>query len=1291
MEKKNLPLLKILMVFILFIFLLLPSPALPYNWPWDQGHDCVETAAGSGSWGKYDYDGVFHGTYSSKECCELLCKICPVYANTGALQKTYTDLSVPGIGPALRIVRTYNSQDWATSLLGHGWIFNFGRELIIIRNKAWEKIIGVRLETGEKNFFKENVDGTLERLTAYGVTYDLIKNTDGTYTIKNRDGSRHELRTDGKISRIIDKNNNQLIFEYNSVGCLSKITNASGNYVTLQLGPNGKIASISDNLGRTISYTYDQNGNLASSTDPMGNITQYAYNSNNLLAQIIDPRGNVIESATYDNNQPPRVSTFTEKGETYTIAYFDGRTEKTDSQGNKWTYYFNDVGVITKVIDPLGNVTEQLPNKVTSTSLDWKADANGNITHFTYDANGNMTSKTDPLGNTWIYTYVPGTSLVATETNPLGVVTKYEYDVNGNVIRLTRDFRGLLENTTTFAYDIQGNQTSITNPLGHTTSYEYDAAGNLIKATDPMGNVRSYTYDARGNKLTETDPKGSRVIYSYDLLDRLISVTDALGNSTGYTYDANGNQEKVRLPNGEEITYQYDSNNRLIKTSDPLGNTQTYAYDNKNNLVLITDANGNKIQYGYDSFDRRINITDEESHQTTYVYDAAGNMISVTDAKGNKTDFIYDANNRLIRKTYPDGASYTYAYDALGRKITQTDPNGNTINLIYDRLNRMVQKQYPDGNTADFTYDLMGRMLSGSNSDSTLSYIFDPLGRVVSSNQNGKTVQYTYDASGSRIFLTTPEGESVQYSYNDANLMTQMQLSNGKRITYTYSAVGGIIRIDYTGGAFTTKVFDKAGRLANTSHNNSTGTEIYFQGNTFDNVGNIVKKTTEEGDTSYNYNKIYQLTDVDNPTTDDEHFRYDAVGNRLTSADHTDWTYNNRNELINYGGITYTYDSNGNTVSRTEAGGTTVYQYNYENRLSRVDFPNGGHATYKYDIRSRRIEKSVDGVVTKYLYDGDRLLAEYDASGSLKRNYFNGALDFNPSMLVEGGRLYFYVKDHLGTPQKVVNESGNIEWSAEYTSFGNANITVNSVTNNFRFPGQYFDQETGLHYNQYRYYDVQTGRYLRVDPIRLMGGINLYIYADLNPVNSEDPMGLYSITISRDEYWTMWKASHPGLTPEQYRDLENVLNRGCIGITDINLFEFGNASLSDCYATFAQAKQRQDQMRGECTCQRNITLMGKPGGAKMFSKRFWSSGDPYTPDPSTGKVDMSGYSYRARPGYVNFDYGWYDESANLWIHANHFHDPGGMGPMKVYYSDLEHYSRPLLDFDKQFFCVACEN
>lgn len=156
-----------------------------------------------------------------------------------------------------------------------------------------------------------------------------------------------------------------------------------------------------------------------------------------------------------------------------------------------------------------------------------------------------------------------------------------------------------------------------------------------------------------------------------------------------------------------------------------------------------------------------------------------------------------------------------------------------------------------------------------------------------------------------------------------------------------------------------------------------------------------------------------------------------------------------------------------------------------------------------------------------------------------------------------------------------------------------------------------------------------------------------------------------------DEYVKRWEArTGRKMTAAERKTLE----RGCIGITALNLGKNGlpNPPLTDCYATLDQAKARAAQLEKDTG-----------HAAVVFSKRFYSDGDSYTPDPYTGKVDMKGYAYKAKPGYVNFDYGIYEEETGSWWHANH-KEPG----MKVYRSTLQHYSRPLMDFDKQVFCVA---
>ncbi len=954
----------IVLVSCAFVFSLFSQNGFSYNWPWDQGHDCVQGANG---WGKWDYNGKFQGKYTSKECCQLLCKICPVYANTGRFQKTYTDLSVPGDGPNLSITRTYNSQDWDNSLLGWGWTFNFGKRLIITRNKAGEKVIGVLLRTGEKNYYKENPDGILERLTDYGATYQLIKNPDGTYTIKNRDGSRTEIRSDGKIDRVIDRNGNTLVFQYNSVGCLSRITNASGNYVDFQLGPNGKVASITDNFGRTVAYTYDQDANLIQVTDPMGNSVHYSYDARHYLTQIVDARGNRVLSINYDNHEPPRVASFTEKGETWTIAYYDGYTVKTDSHGHSWTYYFNDVGVIERVIDPLGHEEKRQLNKITATSVDWQEDRNGNRTTYTYDSEGNIATKTDPLGNVWHYTYVPGTDWIQTETNPLGIVTRYAYDSNGNLLRLTRDSGGSLENTTSYTYDSNGRQTSMTDPLGHTTNYEYDAKGNLIKVTDPLGNVTTYTYDSRGNKLTETDALGNTTTYAYDLLDRLVSVTDAMGDTTAYAYDANGNRISETDANGNTRRFTYDAWNRLIKETDPLGHTTSYTYDSRDNRTSMTDANGHTTTYTYDILDRLNCEINALGGQTCYTYDAEGNTLTITNPNGNTTTFAYDVNNRKVSETNTLGETTVYTYDANGNLITQTLPNGNTITNTFDSLGRLINIADTLGQIRSYTYNLAGLALTEADAIGNItSYSYDASNRIIQKTDPlGNTTNYTYDAIGNLLTVTDGEGNSITYSYDALGRRLSVSDQLGNITTYSYDSVGNKTSVTDAKGNVTTYSYDGANRLVQEAY--ADGTNVSY---TYDGVGNRLTRTDQNGIiTTYTYDALNRLTLRDYPGNNDDSFSYD-LGGRMLTADNA------------VSSVRYSYDAINRVTQERQNGKVVSYAYNTAARTRQVTYPGGRVIQENRDLRER-LTSITEGAntIANYSYTGNRLTTI---------NYLNG-------------------------------------------------------------------------------------------------------------------------------------------------------------------------------------------------------------------------------------------------------------------------------------------------------------
>jgi RHS repeat-associated protein len=172
---------------------------------------------------------------------------------------------------------------------------------------------------------------------------------------------------------------------------------------------------------------------------------------------------------------------------------------------------------------------------------------------------------------------------------------------------------------------------------------------------------------------------------------------------------------------------------------------------------------------------------------------------------------------------------------------------------------------------------------------------------------------------------------------------------------------------------------------------------------------------------------------------------------------------------------------------------------------------------------------------------------------------------------------------------------------------------------------------------------------------------------------------------TRRQFIKLWEQDHGiKMTNQQKRHLK----RGCIGITTIELSSNGrpvNPPLTNAVSTFSKAQVMAKNLEDDI---KNNPQKYPPGTRSVvFSKRFWSSdASKFLPD-SNGKVNMTGYDYSANPGFVNFDYGLYDSRSNTWWHANHCAQCG-MGKMSVYQSDLDYFSRPLLDFNRQVFIVT---
>ena len=274
-----------------------------------------------------------------------------------------------------------------------------------------------------------------------------------------------------------------------------------------------------------------------------------------------------------------------------------------------------------------------------------------------------------------------------------------------------------------------------------------------------------------------------------------------------------------------------------------------------------------------------------------------------------------------------------------------------------------------------------------------------------------------------------------------------------------------------------------------------TNTPWYSQAFEYDELNRLIGAAGRYGEISYNY---------------------DDVGNRLTRG--INGTVETYTYAVGTNGIkevtggenpkTFTYDDNGNIIS----DGTLTFIYDARNQIKEVKKGEVSVATYTYNGLGQRVKKVVGDLTTVYHYDLEgKLIAESKVEGTVTNEYlYMGKIRVAMvEVATEGEALYHYLNERLGNPEILTDATGTVVWEAWYEPFGEAHIhPSSSVVNNHRFPGQYYDQETGFHYNYHRYYDPTTGRYLTPDPIGLEGGINLYNYVQNNPTTLIDPFGL---------------------------------------------------------------------------------------------------------------------------------------------------------------------------------------
>jgi RHS repeat-associated protein len=739
------------------------------------------------------------------------------------------------------------------------------------------------------------------------------------------------------------------------------------------------------------------------------------------------------------------------------------------------------------------------------------------ITSFTYNSKGLVLSIDGPMpgsGDTTSFTYDPTTGDLLSITRPLiGATSFSNYNPAGQV-GLVTDINNQLKD---FTYDGRGRVTLITNNAdGSTNSVIYNTAGLLKSRTDEDGVISSFEYDPVYGKLfRRIDHVGNYIFYDYDPQGNMIEKS---------YYDPSG----VRT-NRKRYLYQDPVHNmpgKLYKEINPDDTFTKYGYDSEGNVAYVTDPNNNTTSYEYDPLNRLITVIQPGNVVTSYSYDAHGDLQSVTDAESHTTIYEYDDMGRLLSTASPDTGTVTYVYDEAGNPVSKTDAKGITVGYEYDLLNRLADLNFPDSaQDIIYSYDTgtygKGRRTGMTDPSGSMTFGYDSRGRLIEKTSTINGYSYTIAQSftlGSRISSTTyPTGRTIDYDRTmcacsvDAFSTTY----NGNTITLaenlSYRPFGIAKEMDTGAGGTVNNAFDLSGRL--TVANPGTNKEKTY---TYDNNGNLTSVTASNTpwyNRTYTYDALNRLDHAEGPYGIID-YTYDTVGNRLTKIvnDHTEaYNYitgtNKLNEIKDTETIPYTCDANGNITGL----GNKILTYNQNNRLIRVEENGTTLGEYTYNGLGQRVIKTANDVTVVFHYDfNGNIIAESDLDGNFTKEHLYRGKSRSAMVDVSSGEIYYFGNDRLGTPQILTDSTNTVVWEGIYKPFGEADVNPNSsVVNNFRFAGQYYDQETGLHYNWNRYYDSRTGRYLTPDPLGIERGKNhLFVYAKNNPINSTDLMGL---------------------------------------------------------------------------------------------------------------------------------------------------------------------------------------
>jgi RHS repeat-associated protein len=849
----------------------------------------------------------------------------------------------------------------------------------------------------------------------------------------------------------------------------------------------GNLAEVINSSGAPLGFSYDQAGRLTGWQDRNGWWYRYTYDPAGRCVRGEGPDGRLSGTFSYDLDS--LVSTHT------------------DAAGAVAVYQLTAERRVAAVTDPLGSTT-----------------------HSEYDSRGQLVSRTDPLGR----------------------MTRWAYDPAGNLTACIRPDGS----QASARYNELNLPTLITEPGGSTWQQEFDTRGSLVRLTGPDGAVTSYSYDQRGNLAAVTDPGGGVTAVRSNPAGLPVAITAPDGAVTRYDRDAFGRVSAVTGPDGRVTAATWTTEGQLASRVFPDATAEQFSYDGEGNLVLHLNPAGGATRFSYTYLDKAAARTGPDGTRTELRYDHAMRLTCVVHG-GLTWRYDYDPAGRLTAQTDCNGAVTRYAYDPAGQLTSQVNGAGQQTGYAYDLLGNITQRS-ADGVTTTFGYDQAGRLVHAANPDAVITLERDAAGRITAETCDGRSLRSAYDTAGQRVGRVTPAGAETRWAYDEAGRAVALSCA-GQELRFGYDQAGRETLRQLPGGVTLTQEWDPAGLLAAQVLSAPAEAGRVMQRRSYSYRADGILAVVDDalrGPRRLALDLAGKITGVTGPDWA-ESYGYDPAGNITTAAwpappgrpdpETAAWAPGAQGPreyqgtlITRAGDIRYQHDRAGRIVLRQRSRlsrkpDTWRYQWDAGNHLTAVTTPDGTRWRYRYDPLGRRVAKQrlgPDGRVaegTTFTWDGP-VLAEQattvpasSAPGQVVTwDYRPGT--FTPLTQAErwasapqdqvDQRFYAIVTDLVGSPAELVSPGGDLAGHQRQSLWGTT--CWSGASTPLRFPGQYADDETGLHYNSYRYYDPATGRYISPDPLGLTPAPNPHAYVP-NPTLLIDPLGLMACTVAGEQ------------------------------------------------------------------------------------------------------------------------------------------------------------------------------